>query len=190
MSGTCQFCGTYRRTLHKDHIVPRALGGADDPTNWQFLCANCHEDKTVAERQTPEWRAFASQQHRGKKWTPEQRKAQGDRQRGMKRGPYKSKKPPLTDEQRARIAAAWTPEMRAAAASRNKGRIAGPCPDDRRVKISAALKGKTRSAEAKQKCREKMLAHWATVPEAERAEFGRRRASARWNAASRMQAGG
>jgi 5-methylcytosine-specific restriction enzyme A len=45
-SGPCQSCGTIRRSLHRDHIVPRWKGGTDDPENIQWLCANCHEDKT------------------------------------------------------------------------------------------------------------------------------------------------
>jgi hypothetical protein len=32
--------------LHRDHIVPRRKGGGDEPANIQYLCANCHEDKT------------------------------------------------------------------------------------------------------------------------------------------------
>lgn len=46
VSGECVKCGTYRKSLHHDHIVPRFLGGTDDPDNIQMLCANCHEDKT------------------------------------------------------------------------------------------------------------------------------------------------
>lgn len=45
-SGPCAFCGTQRRSLHRDHIVPKWKGGNDDDSNIQFLCANCHEDKT------------------------------------------------------------------------------------------------------------------------------------------------
>ena len=44
--GICSMCGIERR-MHRDHIVPRALGGSDDPDNIQLLCANCHEDKTA-----------------------------------------------------------------------------------------------------------------------------------------------
>lgn len=45
-SGTCVFCGVWRRSLHHDHIVPKWKGGSDDDWNIQLLCANCHEDKT------------------------------------------------------------------------------------------------------------------------------------------------
>lgn len=46
VSGNCVACGVWRKSLHRDHIIPRGLGGADDPENIQLLCANCHEDKT------------------------------------------------------------------------------------------------------------------------------------------------
>ena len=48
--GNCELCGTYRKVLHRDHIKPRFLGGTDDASNIQYLCANCHEDKTLNER--------------------------------------------------------------------------------------------------------------------------------------------
>ena len=37
-----------------DHIVPKSLGGADDPENWQGLCRSCHAKKTWAERKAAE----------------------------------------------------------------------------------------------------------------------------------------
>lgn len=45
-SGPCQSCGTHRKSLHREHIVPRWKGGTEDPENIQWFCANCHEDKT------------------------------------------------------------------------------------------------------------------------------------------------
>lgn len=45
-SGNCEKCGTWRMSLHRDHIVPRFKGGTDDADNIQLICANCHEDKT------------------------------------------------------------------------------------------------------------------------------------------------
>lgn len=32
-----------------DHVVPLALGGADDMKNMQVLCANCHAEKSRKE---------------------------------------------------------------------------------------------------------------------------------------------
>jgi 5-methylcytosine-specific restriction endonuclease McrA len=35
---------------HFDHIKPLALGGKDDPSNIQALCANCHQKKSREDR--------------------------------------------------------------------------------------------------------------------------------------------
>lgn len=59
MSGNCVKCGVYRLSLHSDHVLPRWQGGHDGPENRQWLCANCHEDKTRAELQSAEYKAFA-----------------------------------------------------------------------------------------------------------------------------------
>jgi hypothetical protein len=53
---TCSRCGASRRKLHRDHITPKWQGGADDEDNIQMLCANCHEDKTYEESQSPAFR--------------------------------------------------------------------------------------------------------------------------------------
>src|SRR6266581_2747923 len=45
-SGNCPHCGTWRLRLHRDHIIPRWKGGTNTSENIQYLCANCHEDKT------------------------------------------------------------------------------------------------------------------------------------------------
>jgi 5-methylcytosine-specific restriction endonuclease McrA len=45
-SGYCKHCGIWRKSLHRDHIIPKCKGGIEDPSNYQYLCANCHEDKT------------------------------------------------------------------------------------------------------------------------------------------------
>ncbi len=45
-SGDCVKCGIFRKSLHRDHVVPKCKGGTDDESNIQWLCANCHEDKT------------------------------------------------------------------------------------------------------------------------------------------------
>lgn len=75
-SGECPQCHTFRLRLHKDHIVPKWSGGSDTPDNWQFLCANCHEDKTAIEQQSAEYRAHVSNRYLGmvrKPLTPEHR---------------------------------------------------------------------------------------------------------------------
>lgn len=42
--GCCQRCGTEER-LSVDHIVPRTLGGDDNPSNLQVLCSSCNSSK-------------------------------------------------------------------------------------------------------------------------------------------------
>ena len=42
--GCCQMCGTEER-LSVDHIVPRILGGDDNPSNLQTLCSSCNSAK-------------------------------------------------------------------------------------------------------------------------------------------------
>src|SRR4051794_39236017 len=37
----CAACGT-RERLHRDHIVPRSLGGSDAASNLRWLCASHH----------------------------------------------------------------------------------------------------------------------------------------------------
>jgi 5-methylcytosine-specific restriction enzyme A len=34
------------RPWHLDHTIPLAMGGDDEPRNWQPLCVQCHADKT------------------------------------------------------------------------------------------------------------------------------------------------
>jgi hypothetical protein len=41
---TCQRCGSHH-DLTVDHIVPRAGGGSDDPSNLQTLCRSCNSSK-------------------------------------------------------------------------------------------------------------------------------------------------
>jgi 5-methylcytosine-specific restriction protein A len=40
----CAVCGD--PATHVDHILPKALGGTDDPSNLQSLCAHHHHVKT------------------------------------------------------------------------------------------------------------------------------------------------
>ena len=42
--GCCQMCGSDER-LSVDHIVPRTLGGDDNPNNLQVLCSSCNSSK-------------------------------------------------------------------------------------------------------------------------------------------------
>jgi len=48
----CRLCkaqGRRRLATIRDHIVPLAEGGTDEPSNVQPLCAACSDDKTRAE---------------------------------------------------------------------------------------------------------------------------------------------
>ena len=40
----CQMCGTEEK-LTVDHIIPRVLGGDDNPSNLQVLCGSCNSSK-------------------------------------------------------------------------------------------------------------------------------------------------
>ena len=121
--GKCVRCGIERR-MHRDHIVPRFLGGTDEPGNIQLLCANCHEDKTAQDllgrkfpgrRISHETRSRMSASHRGKE---------------------------ISSETRAKISAArvgykHTPETRAKMGAAHRGHRLSP---SHVAKISAALK--------------------------------------------------
>ncbi len=45
--GRCELCGVSmeERRLEVDHIIPRSLGGSDDPSNLQALCWLCNANK-------------------------------------------------------------------------------------------------------------------------------------------------
>ncbi|MBX3619140.1 MAG: HNH endonuclease [Rhizobacter sp.] len=50
---TCEECERHDRVslaTVRDHRVPLAEGGADDPSNEQALCDACHDAKSLAER--------------------------------------------------------------------------------------------------------------------------------------------
>lgn len=49
----CQCCGakpmpTNDVVLHLDHVIPKSMGGIDDPINLQALCSECNLSKTNA----------------------------------------------------------------------------------------------------------------------------------------------
>lgn len=45
----CRKLGLVRLATQRDHVVPLEEGGADDASNTQGLCDECHEQKTLAE---------------------------------------------------------------------------------------------------------------------------------------------
>lgn len=71
--GNCALCGIWRQGLDKDHKIPKSKGGSDDPSNIQYICQNCHYDKTVLDRRDPEMRALISAANKGKVFSTEHR---------------------------------------------------------------------------------------------------------------------
>jgi len=53
----CEAQGRVRLATQRDHIVSLAEGGADDDSNTQGLCGECHEVKSKAERERGQRRA-------------------------------------------------------------------------------------------------------------------------------------
>jgi len=89
-SGRCEKCNKWRKIRHRDHKKPKALGGSENRCNIQWLCANCHEDKTQDDWMRPAFRAKRSADmeacwrrpsyrkkmpHKDPKWRNNQRKA-------------------------------------------------------------------------------------------------------------------
>jgi len=89
ITGNCVKCGTWRQSLHRDHIIAKCNGGSDDPSNIQLLCANCHEDKTredlTGRTISEETRAkIKGHPHRGPKHhSPETRAKIGEARKGQ-----------------------------------------------------------------------------------------------------------
>ena len=52
--GLCQPCareGVVTMANQVDHVLGKALGGSDDESNLQAICAECHKTKTAKESQ-------------------------------------------------------------------------------------------------------------------------------------------
>jgi hypothetical protein len=43
---TCQYCGA--PAVEPDHVVPRSLGGSDDPSNLVAACFDCNRSGNAA----------------------------------------------------------------------------------------------------------------------------------------------
>jgi 5-methylcytosine-specific restriction protein A len=52
----CEQQGRVTEATQRDHKVPLAEGGADDPTNEQALCDACHDAKSQAEARRGRYR--------------------------------------------------------------------------------------------------------------------------------------
>lgn len=61
--GMCQPCQRAGRDTpgnEVDHVVPKAQGGTDHPSNLQAICSTCHKAKTARESQGGEGRSEKS----------------------------------------------------------------------------------------------------------------------------------
>jgi len=56
---TCDAQGRVSLATQRDHIVPLAEGGADDDSNVQGLCEECHDRKSKVERVRGQARAWS-----------------------------------------------------------------------------------------------------------------------------------
>ena len=45
----CLRCGRPEKAAQVDHIIPKAHGGSDDPSNCEAICVPCHLAKTARE---------------------------------------------------------------------------------------------------------------------------------------------
>jgi hypothetical protein len=125
--GNCAICSVWRRGLHRDHIVPKWKAKRDNWTeaaienasNIQFICANCHEDKTrkdlLGKTHSVESRAKMSAALKGRPIDAARQDALVASHLGV----------PLSPERRANLIAANTGIVHSA---------------ERRAKVSASLK--------------------------------------------------
>jgi hypothetical protein len=101
-AGNCSLCGIYRERLERDHIYPRWKCRRDgwtkeqieDPSNIQYICSNCHRDKTSSERPeiSTEQRIAISILHTGRKASEETRRKISLAHKGRKHTPEQIEK--------------------------------------------------------------------------------------------------
>lgn len=134
-SGNCALCGTWRKILCRDRIVPGREGGTYAPENIQWICANCHQDKTATEQsathkgrqKNPEWLAKIAAANRGRVTSPETKLKISEATTMAMTDPAIRKK--ISDKARARWASRGGPP--------NKGQAMSA---EQKTKVSEGLK--------------------------------------------------
>lgn len=144
VEGNCVKCGIWRPRLHRDHIVPKFKGGGEEDDNIQWLCANCHEDKTVQDltgrTMSPEQRAQISETLSGRTLTEEHKANIGEAFRGRE----------YTEEHRAALSAglkrkyAEDPEYAEKQHQSRLGRVASEATREKLSQAAKQQKGKKR----------------------------------------------
>lgn len=115
VSGPCDKCGVWRTSLHRDHVIPKSKGGSDDSENLQYLCANCHQDKTIedvrgAQRKPYFCRDNETRKNRikaalsGRVLRPPQSDAEKDRRRVVMSARWKNRTPESKQKELERLA--------------------------------------------------------------------------------------
>lgn len=131
--GPCDRCGIWRASLHRDHIIPRAQGGSNEPSNIQRLCANCHQDKTIEDCRGKKRRTHTIRDP--EKWKERSQKI-SVALTGRKTGPQSPEHIAARAAGIKRWAERTTPEERSR----------GPLSEEHKLKISKAMRGNTHVA--------------------------------------------
>lgn len=130
ISGNCKICGVYRKSLERDHILPKWKGGLDDPDNIQYLCSNCHRDKTAKDLLGKPGPVYTEEGRQRQSIVAKLSWARGDHDVPHMHGKH------------------HTPDAKAKIAAARQGK---PLPKETRDKIRAALAGRQFSNEHKNK---------------------------------------
>lgn len=81
-SGRCHICGQTinlaREDMHVEHVIPLAMGGADDLTNMQPAHVGCHAEKTKIDVRAIAKAKRVAAKHNGT-WRPPRNPVPGSR---------------------------------------------------------------------------------------------------------------
>lgn len=67
---TCLTKGRVSSATSVDHVVPKAKGGTDEPSNLQSVCSPCHTAKSLQEAAEAQGREYRKKQSIGKDGWP------------------------------------------------------------------------------------------------------------------------